>query len=303
MAKIVGHPVLRVWSTLRVHNGIWFALILLGAIGCPGRTQKETVVARVGNQVLTLEEIAVFTSSGKGGPVPGEAKREFVRQWIDTEVLYREALREKLHKDRRIRGVIRQMEKELLAAELMERRVGSQMALAEREIEDYYIDHRDEFILTEPRIRARHILVDSEEKAKQVRDRLQKGESFEDLVRETSLDTATIAAGGDLGMISEDDVVPAIGNVAFLLEVDEISEPIRTEWGYHIIQVTDVKPAGSMMALGEVREEIANRIFASKQRLAFDRLMKELKENEQIEVNWDLIESEVSAEEKVHNGH
>lgn len=277
-------------------KGILTTSVFLCLLGCSDQSQRGTVVARVGDKALTLEEIAVLTSSREDRPVSAEAKRELVHQWIDTEVLYRQALREKLHKDKRIARAIQQMEKELLAAELMERRVGSQMAIADKEIENYYADHRDEFVLTKSLVRARHILLDTEEKAKQIRNRLRRGESFEALVNEASLDTANLTTGGDLGTFSEDDVVPEIATVAFTLEIDEISEPIRTDWGYHIIQVTDVKPEGSTMAFEEVREEIANKIFATKQRLAFDRLMKELKENEQIEVYWDLITSKNSGE-------
>ena len=264
--------------------------LLLNTIGCSGPRENGTVVARVGDHVLTLEEITGLTSSERGEPVSDESKREFVRQWIDTEVLYRQAVRERLHKDSRIKRVIQQMEKELLAAELMDRRIGNELAITEGEIEDYYADHQDEFILTSPHVQARHILVDSEGSARQLRERLQRGEPFEELVREASLDTATIPTGGDLGTISKDNVAPEIADVAFVLEVNELSEPIRTEWGYHIIQVTGIQPEGSLVALETVRQEIASKIFAYKQHVAFDRLMRELKENEHIEVYWDLIE-------------
>ena len=278
-------------------SSVLIFLILFGSFGCTGQSQRENVVARVGNQVLTLEEIDVLTSSRNDSPVSAEAKREFIRQWVDTQVLYREALRENLHKDKKFRRAINQMKKELLVAELMERRIGSEMAIANWEIEKYYEDHRSEFVLTKPLVRARHILVNSIEKASQVRNRLVQGEAFDALVTETSIDTATHETGGDLGTFFEDDVAPEIASAAFSLQIDEISEPVQTEWGYHIIQVTDMKPEGSLLPFDEVKEEIANKIFNSKQRLAFDRLIKELKENEDIEIHWNLIIADTSANE------
>ena len=264
-------------------------ILLFITLGCNGQNQKSTVVARVGNQELTLEEVSVFTSTEEE-QTSDVAKREFVRQWIDTEVLYRQALREDLHKNVRLKRVMKQMEKELLAAELMERRVGSQMAIANSEIEQYYLEHQDEFILAKPRVRARHILVDSLEKALDIRRRLVNGASFGELVRENTLDTETIVTDGDLGTFSEHEVDPTIAEAAFTMEVGDFSEPLQTEWGYHIIQVTNKQPEGTTLTLEEVRDEIANKIFASKQRLAFDMLMKELKEQEKIEVYWDRIE-------------
>lgn len=171
------------------------------------------------------------------------------------------------------------------------------MAIANSEIEEYYFQHQEEFILTKPHIRIRHILVDSSEKAKKIRDRVLNGNPFEELVLEVSLDTETIATGGDLGVVSEDNIDTAIAEKAFSMEVGDISEPIQTVWGYHIIQVTDSKPEGSMLSLEDVKEEIANKVFVTKQRFAFDTLMKELKEHEQIQVYWDLIESETESDE------
>lgn len=282
----------KTWSPVKT----WFVMalcpLLLSFWSCTEQKSKGTVVARVGNQVLTLEEISMLTSPVGNVPVSFEDKREFIQQWIDTEILYREALREKLHKEPKIKRAIRQMEKELLAAELMERRIGSEMAIADRQIEEYYQTHKNDYILTKPLRRARHILVDSREQASRVRTRLQDGEPFDSLVVELSMDPATNATSGDLGLFSEYDVTPEIANAAFALNVDDISEPIRTEWGYHILQVTDIKPEGSLMPLSEVKGDIANKIFATRQRLAFDSLMKELKQHEEIEIHWDLIQSQ-----------
>ena len=271
------------------------SIIIIITIGCTEQNGKGTVVARVGNQTLTLEEISLLTSP-QGGQASAVEKRECVRQWIDTELLYRQALRENLHRDPRLKRVLEQMEKELLAAELMERRVGHQMAIADSEIEDYYLEHRDEFILTKVRLRARHILVETEGKALEIRSRLIGGESFEELLKENTLEAGTIITGGDLGTFSEDEIDPAIAEKVFSQEVGEFSEPIRTEGGYHIIQVTDFQPEGTTLPLEDVRGEIANKIFASKQRLTFDKLMKELKENEGVEVYWDLIDPENETE-------
>ena len=266
--------------------------LLVGFCSCTERGSEETVVARVGDQVLTVEEISLLTSPGGNVSVSFEEKREFIQQWIDTEILYRQAVRENLPKDPLIERAIRQMEKELLAAELMERRIGSEMAIPDKQIEAYYLNHKDDYILTKPLRQARHILVDSREEASRIRTRLLNDEPFESLVVEVSMDSATHATGGDLGLFSEYDMTPEITNAAFALQVDDISEPIRTEWGYHILQVTDIKPVGGMLPLSEVKGEIANTIFASKQRLAFDALMKELREHEEIEVYWDHIQQE-----------
>jgi len=257
--------------------------------GCGGeKTGQE--VARVGDQALTVEEMASLTSRGEKGLLSDDEKREFVLQWVDTEVLYRQAIREKLDQDSRVIHAIQQMEKELLAAELMERRVGREMAIDNTEIEQFYLDHQDSYVLAERRVRARHILLESADKARLIRDQLDQGRSFETLVKEASIDTATIPRGGDLGFFFADEMVPEFSRVAFGLIVNEVSQPVRTERGYHIIQVTGIQPEGAVLPLEEVKDDIANTIFALKQRRLFDATIKELKNNEKIEIYWDRID-------------
>lgn len=90
-------------------------------------------------------------------------------------------------------------------------------------------------------VRASHILVKTEDEAKDVIDRLNKGEGFEELAKELSKDTASAQKGGDLDYFEYTDMVQPFSEAAFSMEVGEISEPVQSEFGYHIIKVTDKK--------------------------------------------------------------
>ncbi|HSL30808.1 MAG TPA: peptidylprolyl isomerase [Anaerolineales bacterium] len=90
---------------------------------------------------------------------------------------------------------------------------------------------------TEEQVWARHILVDTEEVAQDIYERLQAGEDFATLARELSKDTGSGANGGDLGWFGRGAMVTEFETAAFELEVGEVSEPIQTDFGYHIIQV------------------------------------------------------------------
>lgn len=93
--------------------------------------------------------------------------------------------------------------------------------------------------LTEEQVWARHILVDDEEKAKSIRNRLLHGADFAELARENSKDTGSGAAGGDLGWSLRSKFVTEFADAAFSQPIGEIGEPVKTEFGYHIIQVID----------------------------------------------------------------
>jgi len=91
---------------------------------------------------------------------------------------------------------------------------------------------------TEQEVRARHILVETEDEAKAVKAELDKGADFAELAKKKSKDPGS-ADGGDLGFFTKDQMVPEFANVAFALEPGKISDPVKTQFGWHIIKVEE----------------------------------------------------------------
>jgi len=87
-------------------------------------------------------------------------------------------------------------------------------------------------------VQARHILVATEAEAQQVLVRLAAGEDFAAIAQEVSLDTQSGQQGGDLGWFGRGVMVAPFENAAFALEINQISPPVQTDFGYHIVQVT-----------------------------------------------------------------
>lgn len=89
-------------------------------------------------------------------------------------------------------------------------------------------------------VRASHILLNTEEEAKAVKERLNKGENFEDVAKEVSVDPSK-DNGGDLDFFSYGDMVKEFSDAAFSMEIGDVSDPVKSQFGYHIIKVTDKK--------------------------------------------------------------
>jgi len=137
---------------------------------------------------------------------------------------------------------------------LQEKAAVKDIKATEDELKEYYENYK-------PQIKARHILVADEEKAKEIKSKLDGGAKFEDLAKENSTDTVSAANGGDLGWFGAGQMVPEFEEAAYALKVNEISQPVKTDNGYHIIQVTEKKEKKSFK---EMKAEIEHKVKVAK---------------------------------------
>jgi peptidyl-prolyl cis-trans isomerase C len=133
--------------------------------------------------------------------------------------------------------------------------------VTEAEITAVYEDEAKKLKETE-RVRARHILVASEKEAQVISDKLAKGEKFEALAKQFSLDGSK-DYGGDLGYFSAPEMVPAFSKAAFALEKNQVSKPVKTDFGWHIIRLEDRKQ-GAAQPYDQVKGAIRNVLVRQK---------------------------------------
>lgn len=156
----------------------------------------------------------------------------------------------------------------------------STAAVTEAEIRTYFQEHRAEYDRPE-QVRLRHILVEREAEARLALARLRRGEKFEDLAKQLSKDPGSKDQGGDLGFVARGQLVPEFEQAAFALRPGQISAPVKTQFGYHIIQLLERK-AAQPSTLDRVREQIRRALLAKKQEADFTAWLKQVKQRAKI---------------------
>src|SRR5512143_2242433 len=254
-------------------------------------TQQAPVVAKVGTSGITqadceremksLPDYAQELFVGEAG------KEKFLEEIIKKEILYQEALKKGLDKSPEFNRKLEELKKLTLASALLEKKIMSKNKVSEQEVKDYYSKHKEDFTTTS-QIRASHILVKTEAEANKVLARLKKGEKFKEIAKKESLDTASAKNGGDIGFFARGQLVPEFEKAAAGLKVGELSGPVKTPYGYHIIKVTDRK-TGPVVEFDRVKDVISQRLSGEKQKEAFDNYINELRKNYKVEINKDVL--------------
>jgi len=152
-------------------------------------------------------------------------------------------------------------------------------SITDEDIQAYYDQASHE-------LKGRHILVEDEATANEVIEKLNAGEDFATLAKELSLDTASGANGGDLDWFTVGEMVTEFNDAAYALELNEISKPVQSQYGYHIIQITDKRAIEDFGTLEEKKDAIKETILASASQSEqyWNTLIKELVQDADIEV-------------------
>lgn len=256
--------------------------LILGLAYCEGGDEGK-VVAKVNKRVLTEEDIEIDIPAESKGKVTLDQRREYVRRWIRNELLYQEARKSGIEQEKDMKLKMEQIIKDFVVTNFIEREFADSFLVSSERIDQYYQENKERFVREEDEIRASHILLKTKKDADLVKTRLVLGADFGRLAAELSLDPDTKFKGGDLGYFTKEMVHPKIAEATFELKVGHLSRVIETEWGFHVLKVTDKKKKGSIREVWEVGNFIANIISNQKRKEVIDRYIEKLEGEYKIE--------------------
>lgn len=261
--------------------------------GAPAAAQKD-VVANVNNEVITMKDVDERIS--KLPPyyqnMVKDRKEELVEDMILEKILYEEAVKRGVQNDKEVKEMLEEAQRKIIISKFIKDEVEEKTKVQDKEVEEYYNAHKDEFSVPE-RWKASHILVKTEEEAAAVLDELSKGAAFDELAKTKSQD-ASAKNGGDLGYFTKGQMVPEFEEAVMKLEVGQISPAVKSQFGYHIIKLTDKKPA-QIQELKDASAKIKNELLMKKKREAFDKLVADLRAKAKIKINKSLLEVKTEA--------
>ncbi|RKD33897.1 peptidylprolyl isomerase [Thermohalobacter berrensis] len=168
----------------------------------------------------------------------------------------------------------KRIKREMLVSKYRNQFVES-LNITEEEAREYYDNNTE--LYRDLRVRARHILVDTEDEAKEILNQLKNGADFAELAKEKSTGPSSVN-GGDLGYFTKGQYLPEFEKAAFALEPGEISDIVKTQYGYHIIKVED--KIDKTYSFDEVKESVIEDIKEQK----YQEKLNELRENAEVKV-------------------
>ncbi len=270
-------------------------IVLLWGFFSPCFAQKakgDDVIATWGKHKITSREfeerIKAMPPENQQQLQSPEVRREFLESLVQIQVAAAEARAKKLDKNKAVAMRLKDMTDTVLLQEYMTRKINAMKPPTDKQIEAYFKAHTAEFTIP-TMIKAQHILIQLDPKAKPeevaaaqakadgILKELAAGADFGKLAEKYSDDPGSKAQGGDLGIFSKDQMVQEFSEAAFTLKKGEVSKPVRTGFGLHIIKVNDILP-GRPMELKEASDSINAKLTNEKREKLikdeFERLRK-----------------------------
>lgn len=273
----------------RVAASALVVCLILAWIGCgPGPSNDQRVVARVGNAVLRIADVqAAFPDNPRLGISEAQV-RSYVQRWINTELLAQEAKRRGLDRSPKVRRQLADLRQEVLATAVVESETVEGLTLTNEELRARYEKDAEAFRRPEDEYLLQEILVPTWQQATELRTRILNGESFEALAEQNS-QASSARSGGSTGYLRRAQMAPEVAQQVPRAPLGRVLSPVKTEAGYYLVKVVDVKPAGSLREFAEVEDLLRERVLVEKMRERQRELVERLRARQSVYVDFGAL--------------
>lgn len=256
----------------------------------PAPVAPETVLAAVGGQDITEADLALAAEelANELQSVPADQRRAFLLTvLIDMKLMAGAARQDGLADTEDFARRLAYLEDQALRREFFNDIVETRVT--DQAVEAAYDELVADFA-PEPEVRARHILVETQEEANDIRAEIEGGREFADAAAEYGTD-GTRGTGGDLGYFGAGMMVPQFEEAAFALDIGELSQPVESQFGWHVILLED-RRLSEAPPLDQVRQQVAQQVLYE----SYEAAIAEIREGTEVTIEDESLASEVEAQ-------
>lgn len=290
---------------------MFLAALTVLAFGCnkqqagtekTGGEDSGTVLAEISGEKITVADFVAELESLppylRNRYKTSRAKEKLLEQMVTRRLLYKQALKEKVDQDPEFKRELEDDRVKRITRRLLDKHVPRKQDVTEEEMQKYYDEHPDEFSTPE-QIRARHILIkvsanapenevaEARTKIEGILRQVRDGSDFAQVARDTS-EGPTRSKGGDLGFFPRGRMDKAFEDAAFALEVGQISDIVRSRFGFHVIKLEE-KKAPEEKKYDEVKAQIKRKLRPMKQQDTYQSFIDGLKSEFKVTVYNDRL--------------
>lgn len=239
---------------------------------------ENKILAKVGELVVTESEVnemvAKMMQTGQNLDNP-QGRAMLLEQLIANKLFLLEATKNMYEYNAEFKAQLQKVKEDMLVNFAMSKALESVKPATEDEIKAFFEENKEHFVAGES-VNASHILVDSEEKANEILNKINAGEiSFEDAAREES-SCPSSENGGNLGEFTRGQMVREFDEAVFKMAIGEIAGPVKTQFGYHLIKL-NAKNEEKPYAFEEIKGQLGDMVMKDKKQKAFQSKINQLK--------------------------
>ena len=273
---------------------VLLAIMMVSAITLTGCFAKKVAddewLAKINRKVVSVtdlqDRINQFPKDIQEALLKKDNKVKVLDQMINEEIIYQAASKSDLKQNEAYKTKLKEAEKQLenvkrqtLISLYMDENINSVVTVTDKEVLNYYNTNPDKFQAIEQR-KAKHILVKTDQEAKSILSKIKRGQKFEKLAAQYSIDP-TAKKEGDLGWFSKGQLVPEFEKSVYTLRKGRISGVVKTQFGYHIIKLDDIKVIPKR-DFSQVKDQIKNVVLNEKRDSKTAELIKSLTEKNKV---------------------
>lgn len=262
------------------------ALILSLTLALSACSSRNKTIASVGGNKITLGE---FQDAYKPPMIPGDSaavlagKQDLLNRMVEQKLMVNEAVARGMDKDPKLTQDLEELKKNILLQELYKAEILKRAQPSDSDVKKFYDRLGKE-------AKASHILVKTEEEAKEIAQALKSGGDFAQLAGSKSVDRGSAQRGGDLGWFGWGKMVEEFQAAAFSMKPGQTSKPIKTAFGFHIIRLDSLREV-PLQPFEEMKDRIKQQLSATRPRELANKYITKLREGANIKIKDDIIQA------------